>query len=61
MISVISIVIRIILSALLGALIGMEREVHRKEAGLRTHVLVCMGSALIMLTSLYVFDIVRFY
>ncbi|MFC1708886.1 MgtC/SapB family protein [Candidatus Omnitrophota bacterium] len=59
MISGISVIIRILSSALLGGLIGMEREVHRHEAGLRTHILVCLGSTLIMLTSLYVFDIYK--
>lgn len=59
MISSVSIIIRIALSALLGGLIGIEREIHRHEAGLRTHILVCIGSALIMLTSQYVFDIYK--
>ncbi|MDD5617985.1 MAG: MgtC/SapB family protein [Candidatus Omnitrophica bacterium] len=54
-----SVIIRIVLSAVLGGIIGMEREIHRHEAGLRTHILVCMGSSLIMLTSLYVFDIYK--
>jgi len=54
-----SILVRLILSAVLGGVIGMERELHRHEAGLRTHILVCMGSSLIMLTSLYVFDIYK--
>jgi len=54
-----SIMVRLILSAVLGGVIGMERELHRHEAGLRTHILVCMGSSLIMLTSLYVFDIYK--
>src|SRR5207248_10519029 len=35
------------LAALLGALIGFERERHDRPAGLRTHILVCMGAALI--------------
>jgi putative Mg2+ transporter-C (MgtC) family protein len=59
MLSFISVFIRIIFSAILGGLIGIEREMHRHEAGLRTHILVCMGSCLIMLTSLYVFDIYK--
>ena len=54
-----SIILKIILSALCGGVIGIEREMHRHQAGLRTHILVCMGSTLIMLTSLYVFDIYR--
>ena len=36
---------------------GLERQLHRRTAGLRTHILVGLGSCLIMLTSLYVFDI----
>lgn len=48
---------RLVTAALLGGFIGLERQVQRHSAGLRTHILVCLGSCLIMLTSLYVFDI----
>ncbi len=51
------IVFRLILSVTLGGLVGLERQLQRRTAGLRTHILVCLGSCLIMLTSLYVFDI----
>ncbi len=51
------IILRLVLSFFLSGLIGLERQAHRREAGLRTHILVCLGSCLIMLTSLYVFDI----
>ncbi len=51
------IILRLMLSVFLSGLIGLERQVHRRSAGLRTHILVCLGSCLIMLTSLYVFDI----
>ncbi|NLV89353.1 MAG: MgtC/SapB family protein [Tissierellia bacterium] len=44
-------VIRLLISALLGGLIGMEREVSNRPAGLRTHILVSVGSTLIMLVS----------
>ena len=50
---------RLALSFLVGGLIGLERQMHRRPAGLRTHILVCIGSCLIMLTSLYVFDIYK--
>jgi len=53
------IIIRLVLSVFLGGLIGLERQLHRRTAGLRTHILVCLGSCLIMLTSLYVFDIYK--
>lgn len=42
----------------LGAAIGIEREYHAKEAGLRTHLLVALGSCLFMLLSAYGFDAV---
>ena len=44
---------RIFLSLMLGGLIGLERGHHGRAAGLRTHVLVCLGSALVMITSQY--------
>lgn len=53
------IIIRLTLSVLLSGLIGLERQLRRRTAGLRTHILVCLGSCLIMLTSLYVFDIYK--
>ncbi len=38
--------LQLFLSALLGGLLGLEREYKRKEAGLRTYALVCLGAAL---------------
>ena len=53
------IMLRLMLSVVLSGLIGLERQIHRRAAGLRTHILVSLGSCLIMLTSLYVFDIYK--
>ncbi len=50
-------VVRLLYSALLGGIVGIEREVHEKAAGFRTHILVCIGSCVIMLTSMHIFDI----
>jgi putative Mg2+ transporter-C (MgtC) family protein len=50
---------RLLMTLVLSGLIGLERQVHRRDAGLRTHILVALGSCLIMLTSLYVFDIYK--
>lgn len=47
-------VMRIFLAAFLGGVIGLEREIHGRAAGFRTHMLVCVGSALFMITSLLV-------
>ncbi|MBI2914788.1 MAG: MgtC/SapB family protein [Firmicutes bacterium] len=46
---------RLALAAVLGGFIGLEREHHQRPAGLRTHILVSMGSALVMLLSVYAF------
>ncbi len=45
------IIIKLLLAVLLGGIIGFEREKDASPAGLRTHILVCLGSALITLTS----------
>lgn len=50
------ILIRLLVSMLLGGLIGWERERSSHAAGLRTHILVCVGSTLIMLLSVYGFS-----
>jgi putative Mg2+ transporter-C (MgtC) family protein len=47
--------LRLGLAALLGAAIGLERELRDREAGLRTHLLVSMGSALFTILSAYGF------
>lgn len=47
--------IRLLIAGLLGAIIGYERELRSKGAGIRTHVLVALGSALFMIISQYGF------
>jgi putative Mg2+ transporter-C (MgtC) family protein len=51
-----ALVLRIFVAALMGAMIGLEREIRGKTAGLRTNILVCVGSALITLTGIYGFQ-----
>ena len=48
-------VIRLLLAGMLGAVIGLDREFRAKEAGFRTHFLVCLGSALFVIISIYAF------
>ena len=43
--------VRLLLAAVLGGLLGIEREQHGKDAGVRTHMLVAMGAALFVLVS----------
>ncbi|CNH55645.1 MgtC/SapB family protein [Yersinia pekkanenii] len=48
--------LRIALAGALGGLIGIERQLRSKEAGLRTHILVGIGSAMFMIVSKYGFE-----
>lgn len=48
--------LRLGVAVALGGLIGIERELSNHPAGFRTHILVCIGSALIMLLSIYGFS-----
>src|SRR4051794_31849808 len=47
--------VQLLLAAALGALIGLERELHGHPAGMRTHLLVCLGSAMFTVVSIYGF------
>jgi putative Mg2+ transporter-C (MgtC) family protein len=58
MLSLHEIVLRLGLAALLGAAIGVERDLHRRPAGIRTSAFVCMGSALFTLLS---FQLAKMY
>ena len=48
--------LRLVLSCVLGGIIGYERQSRRKSAGLRTNVLVCLGSCLIMVMSVEMYQ-----
>lgn len=53
-------ILRLFVAGVLGAIIGLDREYRAKEAGYRTHFLVSLGSALIMIVSQYGFqDIIQ--
>ena len=47
------IVARILGALVIGAVIGLERSFHGRPAGFRTHALVCVASALLMLVTVY--------
>jgi putative Mg2+ transporter-C (MgtC) family protein len=49
------VLLRLFVAAILGGAIGMERELRERQAGLRTHLVVCVGSALFTLVSAYGF------
>lgn len=51
-----AVVVRILSAILIGGLIGLERGMKNRPAGLRTYMLVCVGSCLIMLTNQYIYE-----
>jgi len=55
MITDLEIIFRLILASVLGGAVGLEREVHGRPAGVRTYLLLSLGSALIMVVSEYLF------
>lgn len=50
------IAIRIILSVLFGGILGMERGMKNRGAGLRTYMLVCLGSCVVMMTNQFLYQ-----
>lgn len=52
--STLSVIVRLVLSVLIGAVIGFERGLKNHDAGIKTHVLVCVAAALASLISEYV-------
>ena len=51
-----AVIIRILLSIFIGGLLGLERGMKNRPAGLRTYMLVCVGSCLVMMTNQYIYQ-----
>lgn len=49
------VILKLLLSIALGGIVGFEREYKSRPAGLRTHILVCIGSALVQITAINYF------
>lgn len=52
--TMVSIVIRLLAAFIAGVIIGFDRAMKRRGAGLKTHVLVCLGATLVMLTGQFI-------
>ena len=52
----VSVGFRLLLAVILSAALGIERERHGKAAGLRTHILVCLGATMASMTGLYLYN-----
>src|SRR3954470_2462263 len=49
----VAIIVRLLVALAIGGMIGLERSMHGRPAGFRTHALVCLASALLMLVTVY--------
>lgn len=54
--NIVTITVRLVAALGSGGLIGLTRSVKRRGAGFKTHALVCLGSALVMLTGQYIYE-----
>ena len=59
--SFLAVTIRMLTAVLCGGLIGLEREIKRRPAGMRTHILICVGGAMTILTNLYLYQVMHLY
>ena len=54
-----AVVLRIVTAFLLGGALGLERGLKQRPAGLRTHMLVCVGACMIMVTNQYIYQVFK--
>ena len=60
-VTLLSVAVRMLLAVLCGGAIGIEREYKRRPAGFRTHILICLGAAMVSLTSEFLFLYMKYY
>ena len=58
-VNTVSIILRLTLATLFAGIIGLERGKKKRPAGFRTHILVCIGATIIMITNQYIIDIMH--
>ena len=56
-VTLLAVIVRIVVAFLLGGMLGMERGLKQRPAGLRTYMLVCVGACMIMLTNEYIVQV----
>ena len=59
--SFLAITIRLVCAVICGGVVGIERELKRRPAGFRTHILICLGAAITTLTSQYLYLTMHLY
>lgn len=58
-VNTISIIVRLTLATLFAGVIGLERGQKKRPAGFRTHILVCIGATIIMITNQYIIEVMH--
>ena len=53
--------VRMLTAVLCGGMVGLEREFKRRPAGFRTHILICLGASITILTNLYLYQVMHMY
>ncbi len=59
--TLLGVAVRMIAAVICGGLVGLEREVKRRPAGFRTHILICLGASVTILTNLYLYQALHLY
>ncbi len=55
--TILGVTFRMVLAAVCGGMIGLEREIKRRPAGFRTHILISLGACTAILTNLYLYQV----
>ncbi len=56
-----TVVVRLVSAVVCGGLVGIEREFKRRPAGFRTHILICLGASVAIMTNLYLYQVMHLY
>ena len=59
--TLLGVTVRMVSAVICGGLVGIEREFKRRPAGFRTHILICLGASVTILTNLYLYQVMHLY
>ena len=59
--TLLAVTLRMVSAVICGGLVGMEREFKRRPAGFRTHILICLGASVTILTNLYLYQVMHMF
>lgn len=59
--TLLAVTVRMVSAVICGGLVGIEREFKRRPAGFRTHILICLGASVTILTNLYLYQVMHLY